>query len=241
MMYSDERSDYPELSDPEFANFRMIKTTGMGDGALYRTATPINPKHNRNTYADAALRNAGIRTVINLADSKETAEGYDGYSESYYATTDFLALNMEMSFFTEDFREKLARGLRFLGSHQGPYAVHCTEGKDRTGIVAALLECFMGANWEEVKSDYMKTFYNYFGITPDEAAYREIAEDNIATSLRRLFRTDDLKNTDLARTAEEFFRSIGLSGEEIENLRTNLGRSWLAGTVPQTETETEAA
>jgi protein tyrosine/serine phosphatase len=241
MMYSDERSDYPELSDPEFANFRMIKTTGMGDGALYRTATPINPKHNRNTYADAALRNAGIRTVINLADSKETAEGYDGYSESYYATTDFLALNMEMSFFTEDFREKLARGLRFLGSHQGPYAVHCTEGKDRTGIVAALLECFMGANWEEVKSDYMKTFYNYFGITPDEAAYQEIAEDNIATSLRRLFRTDDLKNTDLARTAEEFFRSIGLSGEEIENLRTNLGRSWLTGTVPKTETETEAA
>ncbi len=241
LTYSNERADYPELSDAEFANFRMVTTTGMGEGTLYRTATPINPKNNRNKYADAALKSAGIRTVINLADSRETAEGYDGYSESYYSTTDYIALNMELSIFTEDFRKKLARGLRFLGSHQGPYAVHCTEGKDRTGIVVALLECFMGADWEEVEKDYMITFQNYYGIKPDEPAYREIAEKNITNSLRWFFMTEDLKNTDLAREAEAFFHYIGLSGEEIENLRTNLGRSWTHETVPETENEVPAA
>ena len=241
LTYSNERADYPELSDAEFANFRMVTTTGMGEGALYRTATPINPKNNRNKYADAALKSAGIRTVINLADSRETAEGYDGYSESYYSTTDYIALNMELSIFTEDFREKLARGLRFLGSHQGPYAVHCTEGKDRSGIVVALLECFMGADWEEVKADYMITYQNYYGIMPDDPAYDEIVGRNIEASLRRLFQTDDLTNTDLAREAEDFFRYIGLSGEEIENLRTNLGRSWMSESVPETENEAAAA
>ena len=69
----------------------MVTTTGMGEGALYRTATPINPKNNRNKYADAALKSAGIRTVINLADSRETAEGYDGYSESYGSASDQAA------------------------------------------------------------------------------------------------------------------------------------------------------
>ena len=241
LTYSNERADYPELSDAEFANFRMVTTTGMGEGALYRTATPINPKNNRNKYADAALKSAGIRTVINLADSRETAEGYDGYSESYYSTTDYIALNMELSIFTEDFREKLARGLRFLGSHQGPYAVHCTEGKDRTGIVVALLECFMGADLDEVKTDYMITYRNYYGIMPDDPAYDEIVGRNIEASLRRLFQTDDLTNTDLAREAEDFFRYIGLSGEEIENLRTNLGRSWMSESVPETENEAAAA
>ena len=51
---------------------------------------------------------------------------------------------MGTSFDTEEFRNKLAEGLRFFAAHEGPYAVHCQEGRDRTGVVAALLECFTG-------------------------------------------------------------------------------------------------
>ena len=56
---------------------------------------------------------------------------------------------MGTSFDTEEFRNKLAEGLRFFAAHEGPYAVHCQEGRDRTGVVAVLLECFMGAGYDE--------------------------------------------------------------------------------------------
>ena len=35
-----------------------------------------------------------------------------------------------------------------MASHEGPYLIHCTEGKDRTGFVSALLECLIGAGAE---------------------------------------------------------------------------------------------
>ena len=38
------REDYPELTDEQFANFRNIATTGMGAGILYRSSSPINPE-----------------------------------------------------------------------------------------------------------------------------------------------------------------------------------------------------
>ena len=34
----------------------MVATTGMGEDALYRTSSPIDPTHQRNRYADNALK-----------------------------------------------------------------------------------------------------------------------------------------------------------------------------------------
>jgi len=64
LTYTDARSDYPNLSDAAFANFRVIATTGMGEGALYRTASPIDPTHERSAYADAALKMAGAHRGV---------------------------------------------------------------------------------------------------------------------------------------------------------------------------------
>ena len=228
MLYTNVRTDYPYLSDEAFANFRAVTAAGIGEGALYRTSSPIDPRIGRNTYADAALRNAGVRTVMNLVDSRSIAEDYEGYGDSYYATTEYVALAMRMSFGTEESNGKLAEGLRFFASHEGPYAVHCLEGKDRTGVVVALLECFMGASYEEVRSDYMETFNNYYGVLPGDAAYDEIAQNNIVVTLRKLLETDDLGSADLAQAAENYFRKIGLKDDEIEHLRTNLGKSYPA-------------
>ena len=47
----------------------MISTTGIGYGTLYRSSSPVNPEISRNAYADAAIEAAGIKTVVNLADS----------------------------------------------------------------------------------------------------------------------------------------------------------------------------
>ena len=222
LTYSDERSDYPDLSDEQFANFRVVATTGMGKDVLYRTASPVNPVRGRNTYADAACKRHGIRTIMNLSDSEEQVKSYPGYEKTYYSTTDYIPLDMGVSFNSEDFREKLAEGLRFFAGREGPYAVHCTEGKDRAGIVSALLECLMGATYEEVRDDYMITYSNYYGITPGDDRYDTIVSENIDVTLKEMFRTGDLTKADLAAEAEEYCKEIGLSDGEIEALRTGL-------------------
>ena len=159
-----ERGDYPDLTDSEFANFRPVTTTGMGKGILYRSSSPVNPEINRSAQATAAAEAAGIRTVMNLADAESALVNYEGYEGSWYSTLNVIPLNLGVDFVADDFRSGLAEGFRFIASHEGPYLVHCNEGKDRAGFASAILECLMGATAEEVVADYMVTYYNYYGV-----------------------------------------------------------------------------
>ena len=159
LRYTNERDDYPYLTDEQFANFRVVTTTGMGKDRLYRSASPINPRYNRNTYADAAIRDAGVTVIMNLTDDETEAAAYEGFDESYYSKQKYIALNMSLDFAQADFKEKLAKGLRFFINNPGVYEVHCTEGKDRAGAICAILEWLMGASYDEAIEDYMVSFY----------------------------------------------------------------------------------
>ena len=48
---------------------------------------------------------------------------------------------MPVDYTSDSFAETLAGGLARLSALEGPYLVHCTEGKDRAGFASALLEC----------------------------------------------------------------------------------------------------
>lgn len=222
LSYTDERSDYPELNDEQFANFRVIETSGMGKNTLYRTSSPVDPLHKRNTYADAAIRNHGVDVILNLGDDKADLQTFPGYKDSYYSTVNHLEINLGMDFTDEVYGEKLSKGLRYMAANPGIYAIHCLIGKDRTGLVCALLECFMGASLEEVISDYMVTFYNFYRVKPGDAKYNILAGGNIRKSLQGLFGVDDLETVDLSECAANYIESIGLTDEELENLKANL-------------------
>lgn len=239
--YTNAREDYPALTDEQFANFRAVSTTGMGENTLYRTASPVNPENNRNTYADAALRKAGVTVVMNLADDAAAVQGYEGYAESYYSTIKYVALNMGVDFAAAEFQSKLAEGLRFFAENKGIYAVHCTEGKERAGFVTALLECLMGATYEEVVSDYMVTFYNYYGVTAEESRYDVIAGSNIVKTLQKAFAAEDLTKANLADCAAAYVKQIGLSDSEIAALKQNLAAVAEPVVEPTAEPTTEPA
>ena len=222
---SNERTDYPDLTDEQYANFRNIATTGMGANVLYRSSSPVNPEINRNREADAAVNAAGIRTVINLTDSAGVMKGYEDYAYTCYAALDVLPLDMVVDFSSEAFRDSLAEGLRFLAAREGPYLVHCTEGKDRSGFVCAVLECLMGATAREVYDDYMLTFYNYYGIAPGDDKYDAVLNSNIARFLARAFGVQDIAagGVDLSACAKAYLQGLGLTGEEIAALKDRLG------------------
>ena len=226
LVRSNERSDYPDLTDEQYANFRNVATTGMGSWALFRSSSPVNPKLNRNREADEALNNAGVRTVMNLVDTEAAMKAFDGYSLSYYSQRDIIALSLDMDFASDGFEAGLKQGFEFFAAHEGPYLVHCYEGKDRAGFVSAMLECLMGASAEEVVADYMVTFYNYYGVKPGTEQYDLIRQGNIEKILARAFGIESIYQADLAQCAEQYMLSIGLSEDTIAALKANLGRAY---------------
>jgi len=218
---TDERADYAALTDEEFANFRAIATTGVGEGKLYRASSPVNPSIGRNIYADKAAEAAGVKSFVNLADSADSAAAYAGFAESYYSAQNVLYLNLGVDFASELNRAGVAEAMTFLADAPTPVLVHCNEGQDRAGFMSALLECLMGASFEEVRADYMITFYNYYGIQPGTDQYNQIA-NNIDKNLRTAFGLETLEGVDLSAAAEEYLLGLGVTAETIAAVRENL-------------------
>ena len=133
-----------------------------------------------------------------------------------------------MDFGLDEFKAGLADGIRFIAANEGPYLVHCNEGKDRAGFVSAILECLMGATADEVVADYMVTYYNYYAVKPDGDRYPAIANSNIVKSLAVAFgipavnNAETIEGVDLAAAAENYLLGIGVSAEDIAKVRENL-------------------
>lgn len=122
LKYSDNRAEYSD--DVTFANFRAITAGTIGDGKLYRSASPINNEHRRASYANNLIAQAGVATVLNLADSEEDiaeyceAEDFDSeYYRSLYESGNVIALDLNVNFYSDEFNTTLIEGLRFLAQN----------------------------------------------------------------------------------------------------------------------------
>lgn len=220
---TNERADYPALTDEEFSNFRAVAATGIREDWLYRSSTPIEPALGRNEYAMAAMEKAGIRAVINLDDSVDEMKSYPTYPGSCYSRCAIINPEMTYDFGTEEFAGKVKQSVLFLLENDGPFLIHCKEGKDRTGILCAILECFAGASAEEVTGDYMLTYANFYGILPGDGAYDVILSNNLVKTLCGLYGIDSLDGTDLQKEAADYLLSTGLDEIQLHQLAAKLG------------------
>lgn len=229
--FTDERSDYG--SDAVFANFRAVQAGDIREGVLYRSASPCDDQHNRATYADALIRGSGVNFILDLCDNDEKIENF--LADPDFASPCFLSLYesgsvapiaLNANYGARDFREKLAGGLTAMAEAEGPYLVHCTEGKDRTGFVCLLLEALCGASYEEIVRDYMITYDNYYGINEqtDKAKYDIIVESVLDPMLQILAgdETADVRTADLSESAEAYLRSGGMEQNRIDMLKSRL-------------------
>ena len=230
LAYSPE--SYPDLSIEEFANFRMVRTTGMGEGVLYRSSSPIDPSIYRNAIADSLAALAGVKTFLNLADDKRYAEEYNGFAESYYATQNVVYLTVDPTFANTLFKEGLVKGLRYMIEHDGPYLVHCTYGMDRTGFTIAVLEALMGATADEIKADYATTHKNFYNVVDGKhvdltTKQVELLQAIIVRLMQNSFKTagvdiSDFENADLSAATERYLLALGMEKSEIEALKSRL-------------------
>lgn len=232
LKYSNDRADYSD--DITFANFRGVTIGRIGDGKLYRTASPINNENGRASYANDLIESVDVATVLNLADSVEDIETYceaeDFDSEYYrnlYEAGDVIALDMTANFFSDKFARSIANGLSFLAHNEPPYCVHCTEGKDRAGFTIMLLGALMGAELQEIIDDYMLSFYNYYGIDKENEPerYEAVFNNNLLAMLCHVMGVntyEELTKVDLESAATKYLLGAGMTENDILTLKNNL-------------------
>ncbi|MCI2105598.1 MAG: SAM-dependent chlorinase/fluorinase [Intestinimonas sp.] len=225
------RSDY--ASNEVFANFRPVAVGGIAEGVLYRSGSPVNNEIGRASCTDSLIRQAGVVTVVNLADSQEDLAGYfsaedlpSSYYQSLYRAGNVCPLDMGVALMDADFSVKLKTGLEFMLDHKGPYLIHCNEGKDRAGFVSAILEALMGAGLDEIENDYMLSYENYYHVTYHSDQWYRIRSSNIVETLCTLTgaeNEDALTDAALQKAAANYLTgTVGLTGQQLTALETIL-------------------
>ena len=229
--YFDERERYD--SDAMFANFRSMNLGKLKKDILYRSASPCDNQYNRAPYVDALIREAGVKTILDLADNEVKIEKYiarDGFASPYFLSLfendQVIPIALNMNYLSDDFGMKIVQGFNLMAEKEGPYLIHCTEGKDRTGFVAMLIEALAKASYEEIEADYMKTYANYYRIdkSNDKEKYQIILERNLDGMIAFMVNDAgiDFKNCDLSIYAENYLQRCGMSEEQIQTLKERL-------------------
>ncbi len=226
MKYSNERIEYPDLSDAEFANARTVKAGNIPSGILYRSSSPFSNDIKRDIYVSEYLQQEKIRTVLNLADNEEKMLSYKDippYSLSLWKEGNVILCPLKADPTADDYNNRLIEALKQLPSHPAPYLVHCMEGKDRTGYVCALLEGLCGATYEEIVADYLVTYDNYYYINPakDPVLCNTLVSLRLNTCLMFYANVSDesqLPNIDYAKAFSSYLLSHGMTQQQLDAL-----------------------
>ncbi|MDO5136840.1 MAG: tyrosine-protein phosphatase [Oscillospiraceae bacterium] len=222
--YSDDRTKFP--SDVVFANFRNMTVGNLRPDTVYRSASPCDNQHNRATYVNDLIREAGVGAILNLSDNEEKIEKYISqedfncpYFLELYKAGNVVPISLNMNYLSEEFAQKIASGFIELSEKDGPYLVHCTEGKDRTGFVCMIIEALAGASYHEIVDDYMVTYDNYYEINEekDPGKYKTIKEKNIDAMLSFLvYDGEDITAADLSEYARGYLKEAGMTDEQLD-------------------------
>ena len=223
-----DRTKWEGQSDAAFLNARMIHCGRIKEGILYRGSSPFDPKYNRIELMDRYIQDHGIRCILSLSSSQSDLTDRTDLSPHIREMIDHgqvIPAKIGTEYNLKSNQEILGGHLKTMLTMPGPYLIHCSFGRDRTGAVCALLESLCGADYEEIKEDFMESFFllNNVSRDPSSRQYR-LFEYKFTDTLCEMFdlREDELKTADLEACAVAYLRSCGLSDEEIRELRNLL-------------------
>ncbi|MGR3373065.1 tyrosine-protein phosphatase [Pseudooceanicola nanhaiensis] len=197
-----------------------------------------------------ALLDGGLVRILDLRSDMEVAEGPNplagheviGYRHlpiyNGLATIDAMTkthpdgfdMGLRYRAALGDCREAFAAALSHLAeAEEGATLFHCTAGKDRTGLVAALLLLNAGVEREDVVADYAATATHGAGLIDtlrekarargSDPAHAERVLGSRPETMRATL--DWLEQAHGGATA--YMRTIGLPDETVSRLRTRLG------------------
>lgn len=138
--------------------------------------------------------------------------------------------------------EQLVNAVRSIARHDGGVLVHCTAGKDRTGMVTALTLLSLGVDRQVVLDDYALTHANLVGEWTDRFLSRHSGGPQLPKNLLEVLNGSptDVLDRALDRIDQEYLgpreylRAHGLSDADFMLLRRRLVTPALATPDPTT-------
>lgn len=181
-----------------------------------------------------------MRTVIDLRDAVELIEGEPSFADEFevarvplfdFADDEFWSGWRGRYVATDRFyRETLARWPeRFADAvaavahaPEGAVLVHCQVGRDRTGLVAALLLSLAGVRAEEIAADYalsadrLRPLYEeWLRVERDPRVRMRLERENVSEAAAMLALLEDLD-------AEAYLQAAGASARDLTAARKRL-------------------
>lgn len=239
-------------------NFRDLAGDGAGlelaggahltRGVVYRSG-----KLNQLTAADLkALRGLGLVEIFDLrtpyvADRAPdpTLPGAQNHLINLYAVDRSPSFNassvaaararfrqLNIDFVTQaQQRERLRSVLEQIAAAEGPVLIHCTEGKDRTGWVSAMLQYVAGADDQTVLASYLESNQYRGAVMAAEYASRKKARGTLAADIYLAEARVDASYLQAGLKAARsrygsvegyLLDGVGLSAKTMEQLRAKL-------------------
>lgn len=230
-----DRKDYK--SDEEFVNFRNVRLGNLKENILYRGASPIDNINYATKYVNKLIEKVSIKYIVDLSDNKSDIEEFfnksdfdSPYFKKLYYESKVALIRLNMNFKSKEFAENIVKVMISMSKNEGPYYVHCEEGKDRTGFLCMIIEGLAGATYEEMVKDYMISYENYYGIDEkvDKERYDIIASNSIVDMLRFIADRDnplnkdiDLKDLEFKNIIGRYLTDYGMSFEELNEWYNN--------------------
>lgn len=246
--------DPAEVQDLVFADGRRLDLDGLfnlrdlggypardGRSVRWRTLLRSDALHRLDGAGGAVLAGLGLRTVLDLRTQAETEtapSAIDGVparlTHISILTGDLQALPLELDaiyrYMIDQCSGTIADVIKVLAAPGAfPALVHCSAGKDRTGIVVALILAVLGVPDEVIAGDYGLSA-SYLDSEHTPAIGQLQASTGLGEGLTRplLSSPPELILQVLARvraahgSVEGYLREHGLSSADLEQLRAAL-------------------
>ncbi|MBN8845475.1 MAG: tyrosine-protein phosphatase [Sphingomonadales bacterium] len=132
------------------------------------------------------------------------------------------------------YRPLFAEAVRRIGQTRGPVLIHCTAGKDRTGILVALLLELMGVDADAISADYLRSaevvtaeFTRAVGRQLFEQSGEQPAEEEVRAMLAvapAYLAAAQTGIRDRYGSVETYLRASGLTAADIDAARHCMAR-----------------
>ena len=245
LRYSKNRDDFS--SDEVFANFRSVDTTNIKKNTIYRGTNIFENKEtsSRVPYADKLCEQAGIKTDIDLSQSKSDIEkalqdnpDVSKYGKKLFDEGKVYADKINNNYYYDKTVATIRDTMLQVANSEAPFYIHCNEGKDRTGFICLVLEALCAGNQEEIASDYMESYTNFYNVQPGTEKYelvKKLTFDRIVYVLddpervKSIDKIDweniNVANVDLNQAAYNYCKNVlKLSDAEIQQIVLKLTR-----------------
>ncbi|MBQ8394110.1 MAG: tyrosine-protein phosphatase [Clostridia bacterium] len=182
-----------------------------------------------------ALVKYGIKTELDVRNASESlgrtessfGEGaqYYSYSCPYYLGDH--GLNIDKSQYPEEI-ENLAKAIKvFAVEDNYPIYYHCSLGRDRTGMVAMLLQGLLGVPRDYIYMDYEVSFFSERGCYDFAGNNPKLKVGHMMDSLTGVYNyIDAYGETEgplpFATNCEKYLQDIGVTETEIASIRNLL-------------------